>query len=98
MNHEKTCSTITCMHRSGFRFPLTDLRVLISCCLLQVDAKKRIVSMHDHLRDLAYKIVREEGGVGQRTRLLGRDAADALKEGVRAQSVPSCYITCCRIE
>lgn len=41
--------------------------------------------MHDHLRDLAYGIVREESSrAANRTRLLGRDAENSLKHGVRA--------------
>lgn len=40
--------------------------------------------MHDQLRDLAYSIVREEGSIARRTRLLGKDAEDALKDAVRA--------------
>ena len=80
-----------CWHRSGFPFPITDMSVLVSCCLLQVNANNRThlmpdqptLSMHDQLRDLAYSIVREENGsVAQRTRLLGRDAERALKTGV----------------
>ena len=44
--------------------------------------------MHDQLRDLAHSIVREEGGsILQRTRLLGRDVENALKEGVRSQNL-----------
>ena len=74
-------------HRSGFRFFETDLNVLVSCCLVQVSAVDCTLSMHDQLRDLAYRIVREEGSsAAQRTRLLGIDAEDALKEGVRAHT------------
>lgn len=57
--------------------------MLVSCCLLQVNADDSTLSMHDQLRFLAYGIVREDGSsAAQRTRLLGRDAEHALKEGV----------------
>ena len=62
--------------------------MLVSCCLLQINAKDSTLSMHDHLRDLAYGIVREESSrATERTRLLGRDAEDALKHGVQARLV-----------
>ena len=74
-----------CLHRSGFLSVQSDLRVLVSCCLVQVSEKDSMLSMHDHLRDLAYKIVREKNSnVARRTRLLGKDAEDALEDGVRA--------------
>ena len=73
-----------CWHRSGFQSTLTDLHVLVSCCLLEIRGDVRMLSMHDQLRDLAYSIVREEGNIAQRTRLLGRDAEDAIRAGVRA--------------
>ena len=80
---------VMCWHRSGFLFPETDLHVLVSCCLVQVSANPftgPMLNMHDQLRDLAYSIVREESSsVLQRTRLLGKDAEDAVKKGVRAQ-------------
>ena len=58
--------------------------MLVSCCLVQ--ASEGMLSMHDHLRDLAYRIVREGGGsIPERTHLLGQDAEDALKVHVRAR-------------
>ena len=76
--------SIKCRHRSGFMFPETHLRVLVNCCLVQVSEEDGKLFMHDQLRDLAYSIVREQGSsAAQRTRLLGRDAADALSDGVR---------------
>ena len=70
--------------RSGFLFSETDLHVLVGCCLVQIGASDCALSMHDQLRDLAYRIVREEGSsVMARTRLLGRDAEDALNDKVR---------------
>ena len=66
-------------------FPETDLHVLVGCCLVQVSADDHMLFMHDQLRDLAYSIVREEGrSAAQRTRLVGKDVEDALKDGVRA--------------
>lgn len=61
------------------------MHVLASCCLVQFSADMNCtLSMHDQLRDLAYSIVREgSSSVMQRTRLLGRDAVDALNRGVR---------------
>ena len=83
---------LTCWHRSGFLSAMTDLHVLVSSCLVQVSEKDGTLSMHDQLRDLAYCVVREEGSsIAQRTRLLGRDAEDALSEGVRDYIVPSCF-------
>ena len=81
----KAINIVVCGHRSGFLFPETDLHVLVSCCLMQVNANWGTLTMHDQLRDLAHGIVREEGSnVAQRTRLLGRDAEIAMKSGVRA--------------
>ena len=41
--------------------------------------------MHIQLRDLAYRIVREEGSSAvERTRLLGEDAENVLREAVPA--------------
>ena len=77
-NHE----SFMCWHRSGFLYPFTDMSVLVSCCLLQVNMFG-MLAMHDQLRDLAYSIVREESSsVAQRTRLLRSDAEHALKTGV----------------
>ena len=50
---------VLCWHRSGFKFYVTDLHVLVSCCLLRVSADDCTLSMHDHLRDLAYRIFME---------------------------------------
>ena len=51
-----------------------------------IPAEVRALSMHDQLRDLAYKIVREEGrNATQHTRLLGVDAEEAVEGRVRAQ-------------
>ena len=58
--------------------------MLISFCLVQVSTGDRTLSMHDQLRDLAYSIVREERSGAQRTRMLARDAMEALKHTVRA--------------
>ena len=73
-----------CWRRSGFPYPLTDLHVLVSRCLLQVSTDDRTLSMHDQLRELAHRVVREQGSsIARRTRLLGRDAAAALSAKVR---------------
>ena len=61
--------------------PSTDLRTLVSCCLLNVDADGRF-AMHDQLRDLAYAIVRGEGRIAQRSRVRGQEAAALLQEQV----------------
>ena len=61
--------------------PGTDLRTLVSCSLLSVDAEGRF-AMHDQLRDLAYAIVRSEGRIAKRSRLRGQDAAALLQEQV----------------
>lgn len=68
--------------RSGSPFPRTDLHVLVRRCLLQVSADDRTLSMHDQLRDFAYRAVQGEG-IGQHNRLLGRDAAAAIGARVR---------------
>ena len=75
-------NVIMCWHRSGFLFPETDLHVLVSSCLVQC-SEDGTLSMHAQLRDLAYRLVRDEGSTVQRTRLLSRDAGEVLKDMVR---------------
>ena len=58
--------------------------MLASCCLVQVSARARTLSMHEQLRDFAYSIVQKEGSsVVQRSRLLNGDAENALRDRVR---------------
>ena len=87
--------------RSNFPFVKPDLHVLVSCSLVQVSAdKNRTLSTHDQQRDLAYSIVREgSSSIMRRTRLLGRDAAEALKERVRSfgYELLWCLVSCFRV-
>ena len=64
--------------RLGFDTPETDLHTLASCCLLHVNPDDT-VSMHDQLRDMAYSIVREEGGILQRSRWRVQDVIQGYK-------------------
>ena len=77
-------------NRSGLLSPKTDLHMLKSCCLVQEiddDEYCGVLSMHDQLRDIAYRIVREEGSSATNcTRLLGKDAENALKDMVRSKA------------
>ena len=69
--------------------------MLVSCGLLQVGEGDRTLSMHDQLHDLAHSIVRAEcSSLSQRTRLLGRDAEDALKSRVRIPGNKRCCVAC----
>ena len=74
-----------CQHRSGLKFVQTNLNVLVSRCFVQITSDDCLLTMHDQLRDLAYRIVREEGSnTAQRKRLLGTSAKDVLKITVQA--------------
>ena len=66
------------LRRCGFDTPETDLDTLVSCCLLRVHGDDGTLAMHDQLRDLATKLVRDEGRAAQRSRLCGKEAATLL--------------------
>ena len=73
-----------CLLRSGLMSPETNLDTLVSCSLVRIIEADGTLLMHDELRNLAYSIVRKERwSAVQRTRLLGRDATDALNGKVR---------------
>ena len=65
-------------HRCGFDTPESDLDTLAGCYLLQLRGEDSVLAMHDQLRDLAWRLIREEGRVLQRSRLRGKEAGALL--------------------